>query len=342
MMVIVTRQNSDELYHFGTKGMRWGVRKYQNSDGSLTPAGLKRYSDSDVSKAKANYKSAKKEYNKSFNKAYNRAISGYSPIKKHRQANDERWKKVAQDAEKLRSAKSEYKSAKKAYKQTDEYKAERAERHKKALKVGAAVAGTALAAYGTYKVAKYVKDKRSSAAMKKAQQYLDENFLRKIGESTNNDPRKSIHYFGNKERTNWFSAEGKTGKKIIGEHNAKVVAKSRQMYKDATNTRLDRGLSKIVGAGDAVGDTVKRGTRAAGDTIKRGTRAAGDTVKRATQPAVTKVKRAGTTAKNRVLDVVNPQYEWTPGKTNTKTTAINGGHITTTTIDYVKRKVKRQ
>lgn len=31
-----------ELYHHGIKGMRWGVRRYQNKDGSLTPAGKKR------------------------------------------------------------------------------------------------------------------------------------------------------------------------------------------------------------------------------------------------------------------------------------------------------------
>lgn len=31
------------LSHHGTKGMRWGVRRYQNSDGSLTPAGKNRY-----------------------------------------------------------------------------------------------------------------------------------------------------------------------------------------------------------------------------------------------------------------------------------------------------------
>lgn len=31
-----------ELYHHGVKGQKWGVRRYQNKDGSLTPAGKKR------------------------------------------------------------------------------------------------------------------------------------------------------------------------------------------------------------------------------------------------------------------------------------------------------------
>ena len=35
--------NDLELYHHGIKGMKWGVRRYQNTDGSLTPAGKKRY-----------------------------------------------------------------------------------------------------------------------------------------------------------------------------------------------------------------------------------------------------------------------------------------------------------
>ena len=34
-----------ELQHHGIKGMKWGRRRFQNADGSLTPAGVKRYRD---------------------------------------------------------------------------------------------------------------------------------------------------------------------------------------------------------------------------------------------------------------------------------------------------------
>ena len=39
--------NNTELMHHGIKGMHWGVRRYQNKDGSLTDAGRKRINQLD-------------------------------------------------------------------------------------------------------------------------------------------------------------------------------------------------------------------------------------------------------------------------------------------------------
>lgn len=70
---------SNELYHHGILGQKWGVRRYQNKDGSLTTAGKSRYG-----RGKEIYedrhKIKEKEYqrllktDKEYNKAYNEAM----------------------------------------------------------------------------------------------------------------------------------------------------------------------------------------------------------------------------------------------------------------------------
>ena len=41
-MEYVIHKSDGELTHWGIKGMKWGIRRYQNKDGSLTPAGKKK------------------------------------------------------------------------------------------------------------------------------------------------------------------------------------------------------------------------------------------------------------------------------------------------------------
>ena len=79
----------DELCHHGIKGQRWGVRRFQNPDGSLTSAGQKRYGNMDDRKL---YKTLKKEVRNKRQELHGRAnrwMSGMDIGSETKRLNDE-------------------------------------------------------------------------------------------------------------------------------------------------------------------------------------------------------------------------------------------------------------
>lgn len=62
---IDTKTPIDQLYHFGTKGMHWGDRKYQNKDGTRTALGKKRDRETDESEDHARSRDSKSKGTKS-------------------------------------------------------------------------------------------------------------------------------------------------------------------------------------------------------------------------------------------------------------------------------------
>lgn len=54
----------DTLEHFGVLGMKWGIRRYQNKDGSLTPAGKRKYKISSEGKFVKRSRAEVKSYDK--------------------------------------------------------------------------------------------------------------------------------------------------------------------------------------------------------------------------------------------------------------------------------------
>lgn len=169
MWYYVVKDTPNELYHHGIKGMKWGVRRYQNKDGGLTYAGRKHLLKEEYKSAK---KSADRQYTKAaetWNKTTNRGTISNKKADKALDDAADKWAIERKSAKK--SYKQQKSEMKKAYKQSDEYKAKR----KKAIKIGAAVAGTALATYGAYKVSQVVRDKNMSIAYEAGQKSVQRN-----------------------------------------------------------------------------------------------------------------------------------------------------------------------
>lgn len=148
---------NNELYHHGIKGQKWGVRRYQNPDGSYTGAGRSRYG---IEGRKEDSKAYK--YNKP-------GESGWKGMGRAVKANT--WGKLSDN-------------------------------QKKAIKIGAVVAGTALAAYATYKIAgpkiaAYRNNKAIQASVSRARMLLQtgnqnsRNYAKKTIFQANSRTRKA-------------------------------------------------------------------------------------------------------------------------------------------------------
>lgn len=86
---------NNELTHWGIKGQKWGVRKYQNKDGSLTPAGKQRYG------SKENFESQYNEDVKTGLKATKKVVDGSKDLTRaSKEREGERNRKRQREADK--------------------------------------------------------------------------------------------------------------------------------------------------------------------------------------------------------------------------------------------------
>lgn len=92
---------TDELYHHGIKGQKWGVRRFQNEDGSLTAAGKARY---DYKEAEKSARRAKNAWGRA---SFASVVPGGGRLDKARQKNREYLDAVETSKEKRLKAKEE-------------------------------------------------------------------------------------------------------------------------------------------------------------------------------------------------------------------------------------------
>ena len=172
----------NELYHFGVKGMKWGVRRNRSS--FVSTSGPKRLPGTYASDGNGWTAKAKR-------------LPG-AIVKKDGYDKSRTPKGVVS-----LTSKTSGKSKQKTVANTPEAQA-RKEKLKKAAKVGAAVAGTALAAYGVYKVSKAISNKKqmqaAEAAVKKS--LADKNTLMNTVNAAKKNPN-----FSNANRGAWTSGK---------------------------------------------------------------------------------------------------------------------------------------